>query len=48
MYTGRALCFRFASEGCHVAVADVDYVNAKLVADELQRYDVKSKAYKVS
>jgi NAD(P)-dependent dehydrogenase (short-subunit alcohol dehydrogenase family) len=34
---GRALAHRFADEGMHVVVADIDLANAQAVADELPR-----------
>jgi hypothetical protein len=45
---GRALCLRFASEKCNIAVVDMDYENAKITAEDVKKYNVKSFAYKVS
>lgn len=45
---GKALCERFAQEGCSVAVADIDLPGAQNTARELQkRYGVKAEAFQV-
>jgi hypothetical protein len=40
---------RFAAEGCHIAVADLDFTNAEVAAKEIkEKYGVKAVPYKVS
>lgn len=45
---GRALCLRFAQEGCSVAVSDIDIVSARRTAEEVRaRFGVKAEAFQV-
>uniref|UniRef100_A0A8D8MQQ2 Short-chain dehydrogenase/reductase 3 n=1 Tax=Culex pipiens TaxID=7175 RepID=A0A8D8MQQ2_CULPI len=44
---GKALCERFAKEGCSVAVADIDLISAQKTAKELQQQGLKANAFKV-
>lgn len=44
---GRALCLRLAKEGCHVAVADIDFIAAERTAQQVREYGVKSIPFKV-
>uniref|UniRef100_A0A1Q3FKW9 Short-chain dehydrogenase/reductase 3 n=1 Tax=Culex tarsalis TaxID=7177 RepID=A0A1Q3FKW9_CULTA len=44
---GKALCERFAKEGCSVAVADIDLISAQKTAKELQQQGCKAEAFKV-
>lgn len=44
---GKAIALRLADAGSSVVVADLDYDNAKLVADEIKGKGVSSKAMKV-
>jgi all-trans-retinol dehydrogenase (NAD+) len=46
---GKALSLRFAAEGAHIAVADLDVTNAELLAKRIkEQYGVKAFPYKVS
>lgn len=46
---GKALCERFAREGCNVAVADIDMIAAQRTANDIMRQNpaVKADAFKV-
>lgn len=44
---GRIMGLKFAMEGCHVAVVDIDFEAAVKTANEIQLCNVKSMAYKV-
>lgn len=46
---GKALCERFAREGCNVAVADIDLIAAQRTANEIMQQNpaVKAEAFKV-
>ncbi|ETN64206.1 short-chain dehydrogenase [Anopheles darlingi] len=44
---GQAIALELAKEGCNVAVADVDEVNARETVARLRKYNVSAVAYKV-
>ncbi|EAT32922.1 AAEL014840-PA [Aedes aegypti] len=44
---GRALCLRFAREGCAVAVVDVDQNGATRTVNEIRQLGVKAEAFQV-
>lgn len=44
---GKALAFKFAQEGCNIAIADVDWDAANSTAIALQEKKVIAKAYQV-
>lgn len=43
---GRALCIRFAQEGCAVAVVDVDLEGAARTVDEVRKMGMRAEAFK--
>lgn len=47
MGLGRQIAISLAKQGCNVAIADIDLENAQKTADDLVKYRVKSKAYKI-
>lgn len=47
MGLGRQIAISLAKQGCNVAIADIDLESAQKTADDLVKYRVKSKAYKI-
>lgn len=45
---GREIALKLGSEGCHVAIVDVNLETAQRTAEEVERLGVKAKAYYVS
>jgi NADP-dependent 3-hydroxy acid dehydrogenase YdfG len=44
---GQQMCFKLASVGCNIAIADIDLKAAQSTADRLISMGVSAKAYKV-
>jgi all-trans-retinol dehydrogenase (NAD+) len=45
---GKAIAFRFAKEGCTIAIADINYIEGMKVAAEIQsKYKVNAKAFQI-
>lgn len=45
---GREICLQLASNGCNVAILDVDVVGAERTCHDVRKFGVKAKPYKVS